>query len=78
LAKHPNIFSKNYISTVGSAEKSGALSQALHELADHIEGDIRIGRGVISQIYPLIIVSAALGLILYLFHKVIPQLFDLF
>ena len=76
LAKHPNVFSKNYISMIDSAEKSGTLSQALNELADHIEGDIRVGRGAISQIYPLIIVSAALGLILYLFHKVIPQLFD--
>ena len=76
LAKHPNVFSKNYISMIDSAEKSGTLSQALHELADHIEGDVRIRREAISKIYPLVIVSAVLGLILYLFFKVIPQLFD--
>ena len=78
LAKHPHIFSKTYVSIIDSAEKTGNLSQSLYELADRIEGDVRIGREAISKIYPLVIVSAVLGLILYLFFKVIPQFFELF
>jgi type IV pilus assembly protein PilC len=77
LAKHPYFFSTTYVSMVDSAEQSGNLSQVLYKLADHIEGDIKIRREAISKIYPLIIVGAVAGLIVYLFFIVIPRFFEL-
>ena len=79
LSRHSQIFSSFYISMVKSGETSGKLSESLSYLADHLEKEyylISKLRG--AMIYPSLVVTVALVVLLVMIFFVIPQVTKIF
>ena len=79
LSRHSQIFSSFYISMVKSGETSGKLSESLSYLADHLEKEyylISKLRG--AMIYPSLVVTVALVVLLVMIFFVIPQVAKVF
>jgi len=75
LNKYPKIFSSFYVSMIKAGEASGTLSESLEYLAKHLEREYRLTskiRG--AMIYPALILSFALIVLLLMIFFVIPQL----
>lgn len=74
MGKYPRIFSRHVTSMVEAGEVSGRLPEvfeslsAYYEWLDQLTGDIRQ-----ALIYPVMVMTAALSLILLLFTFVVPQ-----
>jgi type II secretory pathway component PulF len=74
LSKHPNVFSRVYISLVEASETSGTLDKGLERLADQQEKDADIiskVRGAL--IYPCIVLLVMVGVIGFMVVKVLPS-----
>lgn len=74
MAKYPRVFSKQVTSMIEAGEVSGRLPEVFESLSsyyewlDQLTSDIRQ-----ALIYPLMVMSAALSLVLMLFTFVVPQ-----
>lgn len=74
LAKHPRLFPPIYVKTVEVAEMSGRLEEALSGLAEERQRTERLRKRFVSAIsYPLFLVVAALGVLLFVLIYLIPQ-----
>lgn len=79
MAKHPDVFSELWINLVESGEASGNLAMVLGRLAGYLERNAEFRRKVVSAlIYPVILMLASLGALLFLGLKIIPTFADLF
>jgi len=79
LALHPKIFSDLWINLVESGEASGNLAVVLSRLAAYLEKDAEFRKKVISAlIYPIILVIASLGALLFLSIKIVPSFAEIF
>lgn len=79
LARHPNVFSELWINLVESGEASGNLAIVLGRLASYLERNAAFRRKIISAlIYPVILMAAGLGALLFLTIKIIPTFAELF
>jgi type IV pilus assembly protein PilC len=75
LAKHPEVFSKFYISMVKSGETSGKLEEILNYLADQQEKDYDFVNKVKgAMIYPVFILLSLVGVGFVMMVFVIPKL----
>jgi type IV pilus assembly protein PilC len=79
LAKHPEVFSKLYVSMVRAGEMGGILDEVLNRLATQLEKEDSIRRAVKSaMVYPILIGTFALlvlaGMVLFL----IPLFADMY
>lgn len=75
LAKHPEVFSKFYISMVKSGETSGKLEEVLNYLADQQEKDYDFVNKVKgAMIYPVFILFTLVGVGFVMMVFVIPKL----
>lgn len=74
MAKYPRVFSRHVTSMIEAGEVSGRLPEvfeslsAYYEWLDQLTGDIRQ-----ALIYPLMVMTAALSLVLMLFTFVVPK-----
>ncbi|MFA5276848.1 MAG: type II secretion system F family protein, partial [Candidatus Omnitrophota bacterium] len=79
LAKHPDIFSELWINLVESGEASGNLAFILNRLAIYLEKAEAFKRKIVSAlIYPVILLVAGLGALMFLTIKIIPTFAELF
>lgn len=79
MAKTPTVFSELWINLVESGEASGNLAMVLSRLANYLERNAKFKRKVISAvIYPIILMFAGLGALLFLTVKIIPTFAELF
>ena len=79
MAKHPQVFSSLWINLVESGEASGNLALILTRLAGYLERMAAFKSKVISAlIYPIILMCAAFGALLFLTLKIIPTFAELF
>jgi general secretion pathway protein F len=79
LAKHPKTFDLLYISMVANAEKTGRLGEALNELADLWEKQLKVRKQIISSLlYPALLSGFCLVILFSLLFYVIPSLRELF
>lgn len=79
MAKYPEVFSDLWVNLVESGEASGNLAVILERLAKSLEKDAEFRRKIVSAlIYPLILLLAGIGALLFLTIKIIPTFADLF
>ncbi len=75
FATYPDIFSEFYVSMIKSGEASGKLSEVLTYLADHIEREYEFRQKIKgAMFYPLFILVIFLGIMLFLFIVIMPEL----
>jgi type IV pilus assembly protein PilC len=79
MAKHPQVFSSLWVNLVESGEASGNLALILTRLAGYLERLASFKSKVISSlIYPIILLCASMGALLFLTLKIIPTFAELF
>lgn len=79
MRKHPKIFSPLYINMVRAGEVGGILDETLEKMADEIEKEHELVASIRGAMtYPLVILVALLGVVIYLLIKIIPQISAVF
>lgn len=79
LAKHPKIFNNLYLAITASGEKSGKIDDTLARLADQLQKDYDLITKVKNAVtYPIVIVTALLGIVVLMLVFVVPQLKAIF
>jgi type IV pilus assembly protein PilC len=79
MGKHSDVFSELWINLVESGEASGNLAMVLTRLAGYLERNTAFKKKVVSAlIYPIILMCAATGALLFLTIKIIPTFAELF
>ncbi len=79
LKKHPRLFNNLYISLVKAGEASGKLDEILSKLAENLERSRTFKNKVKgAMIYPVIIITAMLGVMFVMITFVIPQLLTVY
>jgi type II secretory pathway component PulF len=79
LSRHQTVFAASYVNMVRIAESSGMLGPVLERVADGRDKALKIRRKTQSAlIYPAILVSVAIGSIVFILTSVVPRLHGLF
>lgn len=79
MAKHPEVFSELWVNLVESGEASGNLAVVLDRLAKYLERNAEFKRKIISAlIYPMMLLIAGVGALLFLTIKIIPTFAEIF
>lgn len=79
IARHPKVFSELWVNLIQSGEASGNLAVVLDRLAKFLERNEEYKRKIVSAlIYPLILLMAGMGALLFLTIKIIPSFGELF
>ncbi len=79
FSKHPDVFSKLFLSLVAAGEASGTLDEALQRIATQQEKDAAITsriRGAMT--YPIIVLVVILGVMVFMLFTVVPQVEKLY
>lgn len=73
LERHPDVFNPLYVSMVRAGETGGVLEESLHRVADQLEKDDALRRQIKSaMVYPTVIVSFALIVLVALIAFLVP------
>jgi len=79
MSRHRAVFSELWINLVESGEASGNLAMVLNRLASYLERIASFKKKLVSAlIYPIILLVAGMGALLFLTIKIIPTFADLF
>ena len=75
LAKHPEVFSKFFVSMVKSGEESGKLDEIFSYLADYLERSYELAsKAKRALFYPAFVVTTFIGVMVVMFTVVIPKI----
>lgn len=79
FARHPHVFSPVYLALVTAGQNSGGLDRAFEDLVAYLEwqDDLR-GQTTQAMIYPLMLLTAIIGLFLLMILFVMPRFEGLF
>ncbi|HEV2641320.1 MAG TPA: type II secretion system F family protein [Candidatus Elarobacter sp.] len=82
MERRPRAFAPLYVAMVRAGEAGGILDDVLERLASFLERDADLRKKVRAALaYPAVVVTAALGLVLFLMARIVPmfaQMFDAF
>jgi type IV pilus assembly protein PilC len=79
MAKQPRVFSELYVNMVKAGEQSGALVDVLRRMADHFEKFAQVrAKFTSAMVYPVIVVCAGVGMIIFFMTFVLPRFMKLF
>lgn len=79
LEHEPSIFKKLYISSIKAGEKSGDIVTNIRRYISYIKRVEELKKQVISaSIYPLILLTVAVGVVLFLLFYVVPSFSQIF
>lgn len=79
IAKHPRVFPKLFVSMVKAAEASGGLGEVLNRYAEFAETQADLQRKIKEALYyPIILIAAATGVILFVVTVLIPKFVEIF
>lgn len=79
MSQHPNVFSELLINMVAAGEVSGTLDIIMDRMATHFEKENKIAAKVKSaMIYPSLLGSVAILVVVFLLVKVMPTFIDMF
>lgn len=74
MSKHKEVFPVLAVNLMLAGESTGALDQVANRLATHLEKKAALRSQTINAlIYPTIVVLAAIGVVIFLVWKIIPQ-----
>jgi type IV pilus assembly protein PilC len=77
MAKFPKCFNRLFVNMVAAGEAGGVLDLILSRLADFMEKAQRLkGRIKSATIYPIVVITAAFGIVMLLMTFVIPKFSD--
>lgn len=75
LGKHPEVFSKFYVSMVKSGEESGKLSETFNYLAAYLERSYALmSKAKNALVYPAFIIISFIGVFILMLVYIIPKL----
>lgn len=78
-AKHPKAFNRLYVNMVAAGETGGVLDVILSRLADFMEKAQKLKKKIIgAMIYPAVVVSFAMTIVVGIMIIVIPKFKDIF
>ncbi len=78
-AAFPNVFNKLFVNMVKAGESSGTLGLVLERLADFMEYQVNVrGKIVQAMTYPAIMISASMGIVVFLLVIIVPKLAKVF
>jgi type IV pilus assembly protein PilC len=79
MSKHPKVFDTLYVSLIRAGEAAGMLDQILLQLSGYLEKASSLQRKIKSaMIYPSVIVTVAMAVVVLLMIKVIPVFAEIF
>lgn len=79
MNRHPDIFSRFYISMVRAGEESGKLEEVFRYLADYLERTYALtSKARNALIYPAFVLVAFVGVIIVMLVVVVPRLTSIF
>lgn len=79
LAQHPREFSEIYLAVIAAGEQSGKLGMVLERLADDLEERQALQSKLLgAALYPLIVCTVAVVIVLFLVGYVVPQVAGVF
>jgi type IV pilus assembly protein PilC len=79
MAKHPKAFTTLYINMVKAGEQGGILDTIFERLSEYLEKADGVTRKVKSaMMYPIVVMSVAFLVVIFLMVKVIPTFRDVF
>ena len=79
LAQHPKVFNKLYVNMVRAGEAGGVLDVTLIRLAEFQEKAQKIkGKVLSAMVYPAVVISVAVGIVVLLMTKVVPKFQEVF
>lgn len=82
LGRRPRAFAPLHVAMIRAGEAGGILDDVLERLASFLERDADLRKKVRAALaYPAVVVTAALGLVLFLLARIVPmfaQMFDAF
>lgn len=79
LAQYPRVFDNLFVNMVKAGEAGGVLEVVLARLAEFIEKAERIKNKIKSaMIYPIVVLMAAMGILVFLLVKIIPKFKEIF
>ncbi|OYT69143.1 MAG: hypothetical protein CFK49_10680 [Armatimonadetes bacterium JP3_11] len=79
MARHPKAFSQLIIGLIRAGEVGGVLEESLQRIAAFLEKDVELRRKIRSALtYPIIVLLAAIGIVIFLVSWLVPQFASLF
>jgi type IV pilus assembly protein PilC len=79
MARHPKAFSQLIIGLIRAGEVGGVLEESLQRIAAFLEKDVQLRRKIRSALtYPVIVLLAAIGIVIFLVSWLVPQFAQLF
>lgn len=79
MQRHPRTFDSLFIGLVKAGEVGGVLEEALQRLSHFLEKDVELRRKIKSAMtYPILVLTAAVGIVGFLVSWVVPQFAQLF
>ncbi len=79
MARHPKAFSQLIIGLIRAGEVGGVLEESLQRIAHFLEKDVELRRKIRSALtYPVIVLLAAVGIVIFLVSWLVPQFASLF
>ncbi len=75
----PNVFNPLFVGLIRAGEVGGVLDKVLASLSEFLEKEIHLRRKVKSSMtYPMIVLSASIGVVIFLVSYVVPKFVELF
>lgn len=79
MAKHPKAFSQLYVSMIRAGEQGGILDAIFQRLSEYMEKADQLQRKIKSALmYPTVVFSVAILIVIFLMIKVIPTFEDVY
>jgi type IV pilus assembly protein PilC len=79
MARRPRVFPPLYVAMVRAGEAGGILDDVLERLATLLERDADLRKKIRTALaYPAVVLTAALGLVLFLMARIVPMFAQMF
>lgn len=79
MGKHPKVFNQLYVSMIHAGEQGGILDAILERLSEYLEKAEGIkGKVKSAMMYPMVVMSVAVIIVIFLMVKVVPTFKDVF